>query len=420
MRMRSGTAARTRATPAARAAARLVPRPGRSGEAQRVARGLPVDDPTHYGEWIADVERPAAQYRGRYQVRLDEARGCCAVRGRRPRSSSTPPTARAARGLACPGGARRGAASLGHALPLGRVDAETGFDCSGLVQWAYTKAGIELPRVTDQQILAPGGGHIGRDDLLPATSSSSATRPATSTTSASRSAADRFLHAPHTGDVVKISSLNEPYYPEEFTGGRRFDPAVAGASTRPRTSARSSGRARLSSTLPPRSSVPVPRCSARSRRRRRPRQPTHVRARSGPSGPARLTSGLAASRARRRSDRPTASRRSGRRPAAARPSRAAAGAVGAGAACRAPEHARRARASAAAPRPSARRPRQRRRGAITSSAAPARRRADLPRATPGGSRTGAPPRRRPRHRRRDHRSTVSSRAAAAASRASAR
>ena len=41
---------------------------------QRIARGLPVRDPNHYGEWIADVERPAEQYRGRYQLRLAEAR----------------------------------------------------------------------------------------------------------------------------------------------------------------------------------------------------------------------------------------------------------------------------------------------------------------------------------------------------------
>ena len=31
-------------------------------------------DPTRWGDWIADVERPAAQFRGRYQLRLDEAR----------------------------------------------------------------------------------------------------------------------------------------------------------------------------------------------------------------------------------------------------------------------------------------------------------------------------------------------------------
>ena len=40
---------------------------------QRIARGLPVDDPKQYGEWIADVERPAEQYRGRYQLKLAEA-----------------------------------------------------------------------------------------------------------------------------------------------------------------------------------------------------------------------------------------------------------------------------------------------------------------------------------------------------------
>jgi hypothetical protein len=42
---------------------------------QRLAQGLPVNDPNHYGEWIADIERPAAQYRGRYQLRLEEAQG---------------------------------------------------------------------------------------------------------------------------------------------------------------------------------------------------------------------------------------------------------------------------------------------------------------------------------------------------------
>ena len=43
---------------------------------QRLARGDSafVNDPNKWGDWIADVERPAAQYRGRYQLRLDEAR----------------------------------------------------------------------------------------------------------------------------------------------------------------------------------------------------------------------------------------------------------------------------------------------------------------------------------------------------------
>lgn len=43
---------------------------------RRLGEGLKSfgTDPMKFGEWIADVERPAAQYRGRYQLRLDEAR----------------------------------------------------------------------------------------------------------------------------------------------------------------------------------------------------------------------------------------------------------------------------------------------------------------------------------------------------------
>ena len=65
---------------------RLPGQPGPPGEvvhrhraraqAQQIARG-DADfgkDPRTWGEWIADVERPAEQYRGRYQLRLEEAR----------------------------------------------------------------------------------------------------------------------------------------------------------------------------------------------------------------------------------------------------------------------------------------------------------------------------------------------------------
>jgi hypothetical protein len=42
----------------------------------RFAAGITnlVDDSSAWGEWIADIERPAEQYRGLYQLRLEEAR----------------------------------------------------------------------------------------------------------------------------------------------------------------------------------------------------------------------------------------------------------------------------------------------------------------------------------------------------------
>jgi hypothetical protein len=52
---------------------------------RRVAEGYASfgTDPSAYGEWIADVERPAEQYRGRYQLRLEEARSLIAAGGAR-------------------------------------------------------------------------------------------------------------------------------------------------------------------------------------------------------------------------------------------------------------------------------------------------------------------------------------------------
>jgi len=46
-------------------------------KAKRIAEGNTSfeTDPNQWGEWIADIERPAEQYRGRYQLRLREARG---------------------------------------------------------------------------------------------------------------------------------------------------------------------------------------------------------------------------------------------------------------------------------------------------------------------------------------------------------
>ena len=50
---------------------------------KRVADGYTnfLTDESKWGDWVADVERPAEQYRGRYQERLDEARALLAKSG---------------------------------------------------------------------------------------------------------------------------------------------------------------------------------------------------------------------------------------------------------------------------------------------------------------------------------------------------
>jgi cell wall-associated NlpC family hydrolase len=91
-----------------------------------------------------------------------------------------------------------------------------GFDCSGLVMWAYAQVGVALPHSTYAQwgygvsvsrdqlqpgdlVFFDGLGHVGI-----------------------YIGGGQFVHAPHTGDVVKISSLDESWYASTFVGARRI------------------------------------------------------------------------------------------------------------------------------------------------------------------------------------------------------
>jgi hypothetical protein len=202
-------------------------------KAQRTARGLPTD-PDHYGEWIADVERPAAQHRGRYQLRLEDAQDL--LRRAFPDGDGLEDAADAGGGSGPHAGprAREAVAAarkyLGTPYQWGGESPKTGFDCSGLVQWAYAKAGIQIPRVTDQQILAPRAVKVGRKHLLPGDLVFFRDASGYVHHVGMSLGGDRFIEAPRTGLKVRISSLNDPYYAQQFTGARRFDPPAPGSS----------------------------------------------------------------------------------------------------------------------------------------------------------------------------------------------
>jgi hypothetical protein len=195
---------------------------------QRIAAGLPIKDPKHYGDWIADVERPAAQYRGRYQLRFDDAHELL----RHAPPAHVVEHVDAGSGLAAGPRALKAVAQarryLGTPYQWGGSNPSTGFDCSGLVQWVYAKEGIHLPRTSEEQILAPGGRKVDRDHLLAGDlvffrdASGDVHHVGISL------GGHRFIEAPRTGEDVRIASLNDPYYAQQFTGGRRFDAAVSG------------------------------------------------------------------------------------------------------------------------------------------------------------------------------------------------
>ena len=219
---------------------------------QRISRGQSVTDPKQFGDWIADIERPAEQYRGRYALRLGEANSLLSSAGSAPpaaveqvAAAAPAPGAAAAAGdaaaaAASGGGGGAGPKALaalkeaqkytGTKYKWGGSTPQTGFDCSGLVQWAYAKAGIQIPRVTDAQFSASSGTPVDRGDLRPGDLVFFG-EPGNIYHVGISMGGDKFLHAPKTGDVVKVASLKESYFSSNYAGGRRFDTSepVAGA-----------------------------------------------------------------------------------------------------------------------------------------------------------------------------------------------
>jgi cell wall-associated NlpC family hydrolase len=119
---------------------------------------------------------------------------------------------------------------LGDDYLWGGTEPKKGFDCSGLTQWAYARQGIKITRTTYTQIDAPNGRKVGLHQLRPGDLVFFANTRPDGTKDVHHVgmmvSPNRFIHAPHTGDQVKISRLSEPQYQDHFAGGRRFDHAA--------------------------------------------------------------------------------------------------------------------------------------------------------------------------------------------------
>ncbi len=104
---------------------------------------------------------------------------------------------------------------LGTPYRWGGESPRAGFDCSGFVMYVFSRVGVSLPRVVSAQYrvgkkvarsaLRPGDivffDGLGHDGIY--------------------IGGGRFVHSPSSGDVVKISSLREPWYRSRWVGARR-------------------------------------------------------------------------------------------------------------------------------------------------------------------------------------------------------
>ncbi|HEU5161439.1 MAG TPA: C40 family peptidase [Streptosporangiaceae bacterium] len=106
----------------------------------------------------------------------------------------------------------------------GESDAEGGYDCSGLLQYAFGQAGIRMPRVAADQ--ARTGWRIPFAQARPGDLliwANDPTAPGYISHIALYIGGGKMVVAPHTGDVVKIQQV----YFTNFQGAIRINPKVA-------------------------------------------------------------------------------------------------------------------------------------------------------------------------------------------------
>lgn len=113
----------------------------------------------------------------------------------------------------------------------GASDADGGYDCSGLVQWAYAQAGVTVPRTAEEQWVGSvpiQAGELRPGDLIFFVNTYEVARPGGS----SQAVADQrvithvgiyagdgmMLHAPKEGDVVRLTALGTPFWRTRLAG----------------------------------------------------------------------------------------------------------------------------------------------------------------------------------------------------------
>lgn len=109
---------------------------------------------------------------------------------------------------------------LGVPYVWGGTTPGKGLDCSGLTQWAYGQAGVNLPRVAQDQWNVNTGTRVSFANLRvnDQVFFTNSTAGGKVTHTGIYVGNGQFIHAPQTGDVVKISTISSA----NFVGAKRY------------------------------------------------------------------------------------------------------------------------------------------------------------------------------------------------------
>ena len=143
-------------------------------EALSVKRSDPslADSPSSYGDWVADIERPAAEYRGRYQLQLENAQallrnadlsGTTAVSSGVARA--TAPEAMTGHSSAQTAMSQTGAETAATSASAAAAPMARGLQGAQYVQAVFSRNGMKLPDDIGEQFDV--GASVPRDALRP-------------------------------------------------------------------------------------------------------------------------------------------------------------------------------------------------------------------------------------------------------------
>jgi peptidoglycan DL-endopeptidase CwlO len=97
-------------------------------------------------------------------------------------------------------------------------ESPSGFDCSGLVAYVYAQVGVSLPHYTVAQWNYSDSVSVSRSQLEPGDLVFFAGLGHVGI----YVGGGNFIHAPHTGSVVRIDSLGGGWYSSEYVGAKRI------------------------------------------------------------------------------------------------------------------------------------------------------------------------------------------------------